>query len=59
MTYKAKIILKLEKGNEPEVNYELAKEQLKDIAERLIKELEKRLQPVRNLVAVSFEEEYA
>ena len=57
MTYKAKIIIKLEKGSEPEINYNLAKKQLKDIANGLIKELEKRLQPVKNLVSVSFEEE--
>jgi hypothetical protein len=57
MTYKAKITIKLERGSEPEINYNLAKKQLRDISNGIIKELQKRLQPVRNLVSVSLEEE--
>lgn len=57
MGYKAKIIIRMERGNEPKTNYDLAKKQLNDIANGIIKELERKLQPVRNLVSVSFEEE--
>jgi hypothetical protein len=57
MTYKIKLEIYLTKGNEPEINYKLAKKQLKAIVEGISKELKKKLEPVKNNVNILIAEE--